>query len=83
MLTRLHPPPDETPKLPTISGLTTSYACVHPPHLLLGLQSLCSCGALKLCLRRRPHPPYPSLHPPNPIRRLPSLHSHSSLLTCL
>ncbi|MBW0573784.1 hypothetical protein O181_113499 [Austropuccinia psidii MF-1] len=28
-----------------------------PPHLLLGLKSLCCCGDLKLCLRHRPHLP--------------------------
>ncbi|MBW0542554.1 hypothetical protein O181_082269 [Austropuccinia psidii MF-1] len=59
------PPPDETPTLPPISTLTTPYASAPPPHLLRGLQSLRCCGALKLCHRRRPHPPYASLHPPN------------------
>ncbi|MBW0538282.1 hypothetical protein O181_077997 [Austropuccinia psidii MF-1] len=41
------------------------YASAPPPHLLLGLQSLCCCRALKLCLQCSPHPPYPSLHLPN------------------
>ncbi|MBW0484156.1 hypothetical protein O181_023871 [Austropuccinia psidii MF-1] len=52
----LHHPPDETPALPPISTLTTPYASKPPPHLLFGLQSLRSCRALKLCLRRCPHP---------------------------
>ncbi|MBW0551028.1 hypothetical protein O181_090743 [Austropuccinia psidii MF-1] len=63
MLTRLHPPPDETPALPHISALSTPYASAPPPHLLLGLQSLHCCGALKLCLRRCPHPPLHLLAP--------------------
>ncbi|MBW0547770.1 hypothetical protein O181_087485 [Austropuccinia psidii MF-1] len=65
MLTRPCPPPDETPTLPPISALTTPYASAPPPHLLLGLQSLHCCGALKLFLQQRSHPPDASLHPPN------------------
>ncbi|MBW0539269.1 hypothetical protein O181_078984 [Austropuccinia psidii MF-1] len=49
---------------PPISSLTTPYASKPLPHPLLGLQSLCSCRALKLCIRRFPHHPYASLHPP-------------------
>ncbi|MBW0537202.1 hypothetical protein O181_076917 [Austropuccinia psidii MF-1] len=44
MLTRPHPPPDETPTL--------------PPHLLLGLPFLHSGRALKSCLQCGPHPAY-------------------------
>ncbi|MBW0563299.1 hypothetical protein O181_103014 [Austropuccinia psidii MF-1] len=51
MLTHPHHPPDETPTLPPISALTTPYPSAPPPHLLLGLQSLRCCGALKLCLQ--------------------------------
>ncbi|MBW0582289.1 hypothetical protein O181_122004 [Austropuccinia psidii MF-1] len=67
MLTHPHPPPDETPTLPPISALTTPYASAPPPHLLLGLQSLCCCGALKLCLQCG----------------LPSLCAYSARPTCL
>ncbi|MBW0490895.1 hypothetical protein O181_030610 [Austropuccinia psidii MF-1] len=58
MLTRPHPPPDETPTLPPIAALTTPYASAPPPHLLLGLKSLCCCGALNAlltCLQCPPH----------------------------
>ncbi|MBW0572732.1 hypothetical protein O181_112447 [Austropuccinia psidii MF-1] len=42
--------------------------CFHtPPNLLIGLQSLRCCGALRLCLQRR----------------LPSLHPYSACPTCL
>ncbi|MBW0487100.1 hypothetical protein O181_026815 [Austropuccinia psidii MF-1] len=40
---------------PPISALTTSYPSAPPPHLLLGLQSLRSCGAFMSCLRCPPH----------------------------
>ncbi|MBW0550629.1 hypothetical protein O181_090344 [Austropuccinia psidii MF-1] len=66
ILMRPNPPPDEPPTLPPISALTNPYAYAPPPHALLGLQYLHSCGALKLC-------PHASLHLPNPIRRLQSL----------
>ncbi|MBW0494563.1 hypothetical protein O181_034278 [Austropuccinia psidii MF-1] len=55
---------------PPISVLTTPYTSTPLPHLLLGLQSLRSCGALKLCLRRCPHPPYASSHLPLTILTL-------------
>ncbi|MBW0461279.1 hypothetical protein O181_000994 [Austropuccinia psidii MF-1] len=48
---------------PLISALTSPYASAPPPHLLLGLQSLCRCGALKLCLQHFPHPPLRLLAP--------------------
>ncbi|MBW0481292.1 hypothetical protein O181_021007 [Austropuccinia psidii MF-1] len=57
MLPCPHPPPDETWTVPPISTLTTPYASTPPCHLLLGLQSLCCCGALKLCLQCHPHRP--------------------------
>ncbi|MBW0557056.1 hypothetical protein O181_096771, partial [Austropuccinia psidii MF-1] len=37
MLTRPHPPPDETPTLPPISALTTPYASTPPPLTILTL----------------------------------------------
>ncbi|MBW0560382.1 hypothetical protein O181_100097 [Austropuccinia psidii MF-1] len=42
---RRHRPPDETPTLPPISVLTTTYAFTQPP-----LPSLCSRGALPTSL---------------------------------
>ncbi|MBW0550992.1 hypothetical protein O181_090707 [Austropuccinia psidii MF-1] len=72
------PHPCRVPSLCSYSALTTPYASAPPPHLLLGLQSLSSCGDLKLCLQHCPHPP-----PPHPICRLPSLHLWSAFPTCL
>ncbi|MBW0464894.1 hypothetical protein O181_004609 [Austropuccinia psidii MF-1] len=77
---RPHPLQMRLGHCPPISALTTPYACTPPPHLLLGLQSLRCCGALKLCLQRRPHPPLR-------LQRAfdAAYHSHacSALPTCL
>ncbi|MBW0539443.1 hypothetical protein O181_079158 [Austropuccinia psidii MF-1] len=43
-----------------------------PPHLLLGLQSLSSCGTLNLCLQCLPRPPLHLLAPC--ARGVPSQH---------
>ncbi|MBW0587340.1 hypothetical protein O181_127055 [Austropuccinia psidii MF-1] len=59
-----------------ISALTTPYASAPPPHLLLGLQFLHSCGALKLCVRCCPHPPLHSQCPPD----MPPMPPHTSLI---
>ncbi|MBW0469756.1 hypothetical protein O181_009471 [Austropuccinia psidii MF-1] len=48
---------------PPISSLTTPYASAPRPHLLLGLKSLRSCGALKSCVLHCPHPPLRLLAP--------------------
>ncbi|MBW0531782.1 hypothetical protein O181_071497 [Austropuccinia psidii MF-1] len=81
LLTLTHP--RRLPSLFSCSALNTPYTSAPPPHLLLGLQSLCSFSALKLCLQHLPHPPYASSHPPNPMCHLSSLCSWSALPTCL
>ncbi|MBW0533904.1 hypothetical protein O181_073619 [Austropuccinia psidii MF-1] len=44
--------------------MLSMLTCPHTlPHILLGLQSLHSCGALKLCLQCHPHPPLCLLAP--------------------
>ncbi|MBW0465762.1 hypothetical protein O181_005477 [Austropuccinia psidii MF-1] len=57
------PPPDETLILAPHLRPHHSLRFRTPPHLLLGLQSLCCCGALKLCLQRHPQPPFRLLAP--------------------
>ncbi|MBW0465752.1 hypothetical protein O181_005467 [Austropuccinia psidii MF-1] len=84
MLTCPHPPPGETPKLPPISALTTPYASTPPPHLLIGLQSLRCCGALKLCLQCGPHPPSRLLTPTQHASDIAyHPYAHSALPKCL
>ncbi|MBW0580958.1 hypothetical protein O181_120673 [Austropuccinia psidii MF-1] len=58
------PPQDETITPPPISALTTPYASTPPPYLLRHFPSLCSRGALKICLRCQPQPPLPLIFSP-------------------
>ncbi|MBW0474939.1 hypothetical protein O181_014654 [Austropuccinia psidii MF-1] len=69
---------------PPISILTTPYASASPPHLLLGLQCLRCCGALKLCLQCCAHPPLHLLAPAqHALNSSYNPCTHSSLPTCL
>ncbi|MBW0535845.1 hypothetical protein O181_075560 [Austropuccinia psidii MF-1] len=58
------PHPCHLPSLHSCSAVTTPDASAPLPHLLLGLQSLHSYGALKLCLQHCPHLPYASSYLP-------------------
>ncbi|MBW0533178.1 hypothetical protein O181_072893 [Austropuccinia psidii MF-1] len=83
MLTRLHPPPDETlalpPSLPspllTLPHPLLIFSSAYNPYAPAGPSSYACETALI--------PPYASLHPPNPMRCLPSLCLWSAFLTCL
>ncbi|MBW0470369.1 hypothetical protein O181_010084 [Austropuccinia psidii MF-1] len=79
MFTLLQRPQDETRMPPspflTLPHTRLIFSATYNPYA--------PAGPLKLCLRHHPHPPYASLHPPNPLHHLPPSRSHSALLTCL